>query len=100
MLHPLRIALLLCDGALTAASLYLAFHLRLPTFPLPAAHFALYLATAGPLVACRLLCLLGLRVYRIAIRYTGTRDLQVLLFGTLLGSLLFTGYLRLYHWQT
>jgi FlaA1/EpsC-like NDP-sugar epimerase len=93
-LHPLRIALFACDALLIAASAYLALCLQLATCPLPAAFTELYVATIGPLIAARLTCLLLLRVYRIAVRHIGILDLEVILLGMVLGSVLFTGYNR------
>ncbi|HZO90862.1 MAG TPA: nucleoside-diphosphate sugar epimerase/dehydratase [Chthonomonadaceae bacterium] len=92
ILYPKRLALCALDALCTAASLYIAFSLRLGEPALRPYWLALYLAIALPAVGLRLFSLVLLRVYRIMARYTGARDLVALALATTLGSVLLTGY--------
>lgn len=92
ILYPKRLALCALDALCTAASLYIAFSLRLGEPALRPYWLALYLAIALPAVGLRLFSLVLLRVYRIMARYTGAWDLVALALATTLGSVLLTGY--------
>src|SRR5690242_10228581 len=91
--RPIQCLLFLLDGALTAVAAYLALCLRLGIYPLPPAFLGLFQGMVGALIGCRVASLYLLRVYRISMRHTGIRDLEVILAGTLLSSLCYVAYL-------
>jgi len=66
------------DAAISASMFYVAFSLRTDQYPLSPQWTKAYLLLVGIVVVYRLLALNLAGVYRIAVRYTGSRDVLVI----------------------
>lgn len=73
-----RLRLMAMDAVIIALTFYAAFSLRTDQYPLGAQWTKAYAILVGVVIAYRLLAFSVLGVYRIAVRYTGTRDVLVI----------------------
>ncbi len=90
MLKYRRAAVVTLHGVMVLGAYYLAFLLRF-NGAIDAAAFQVFLRSAPLLVAVRLLTFVPFRLYRGLWRYIGIRDLQNIIYGTIVSEVIFYG---------